>query len=52
MIERRRGAYNRLREQLKKGTKTKKKTTSEEVPLTERDQKRIEKEIEILKSRI
>jgi len=38
--------------QLKSGTKTQKKTTDVKIPLTESDVKRINKEIEILKSRI
>ncbi len=40
-----------LEKQLKSGVKTKKKTTDVKVPLTDADIKRINKEIEILKSR-
>jgi len=45
-------ALDVLEKQLQIGTKTKKKTTDIEVPLTESDIKRIKKEIEILKGRI
>lgn len=41
----------KLETQLKSGVKTKKKTTDVKVPLTDADIKRINKEIEILKSR-
>ncbi len=40
-----------LENQLKSGEKTQKKTSDVKVPLTENDKKRINKEIEILKSR-
>lgn len=40
-----------LEAQLKSGVKTKKKTSDVKVPLTDSDVKRINKEIEILKSR-
>ncbi|MFA5154144.1 MAG: hypothetical protein WC554_16460 [Clostridia bacterium] len=48
---RRDNAFKMLEEQLKKGTKPEKingKTTSNVVPLTESDKKRITKEMEIL----
>ena len=38
--------------QLKAGTKTKKGTLDEKIPLSEKDVKRIKKEIETLKKRI
>ncbi len=41
----------KLEAQLKSGVKTKKKTSDVKVPLTDSDVKRINKEIEILKSR-
>ena len=41
-----------LENQLKSGEKTQKKTSDVKVPLTETDKKRINKEIEILKSRL
>lgn len=40
-----------LEKQLKSGVKTKKKTTDVKIPLTDSDVKRINKEIEILKSK-
>lgn len=40
-----------LEKQLKSGVKTKKKTTDVKVPLNDSDIKRINKEIEILKTR-
>lgn len=44
-------ALDKLEKQLKSGVKTKKKTTDVKIPLTDSDVKRINKEIEILKSR-
>jgi hypothetical protein len=41
-----------LEAQLKSGVKTEKKTKDVKIPLTESDRRRIEKEIEILKSRL
>lgn len=41
-----------LEKQLKSGVKTQKKTTDVKVPLTDSDTKRINKELEILKSRV
>jgi hypothetical protein len=38
--------------QLKSGEKTQKKTMDVKVPLTESDKKRIQKEIDLLKSRL
>jgi NAD(P)H-dependent FMN reductase len=38
--------------QLKSGVKTQKKTMDVKVPLTESDKKRIQKEIDLLKSRL
>ncbi len=38
--------------QLKNGIKTQKKTMDVKVPLTESDKKRIQKEIDLLKSRL
>lgn len=40
-----------LEKQLKSGVKTQKKTTDVKVPLTDSDIKRINKEIEVLKTR-
>lgn len=51
-IERRKSALERLKIQLKKGTKVEKSSNLNEVPLTESDIKRMEKEIKILESRI
>jgi hypothetical protein len=41
-----------LEAQLKSGVKTEKKTKDVKIPLTESDRRRIEKEMEILKSRL
>jgi NAD(P)H-dependent FMN reductase len=41
-----------LEKQLKSGVKTQKKTTDVKVPLTDADIKRINKEIETLKTRV
>ena len=41
-----------LEAQLKCGLKTEKKTKEVKIPLTESDRRRIEKEMEILKSRL
>jgi NAD(P)H-dependent FMN reductase len=41
-----------LEAQLKSGVKTEKKTYDVKIPLTESDRRRIEKEIEILKSKL
>jgi hypothetical protein len=49
---RRASVLKTLQEQLKLGTKTKKGTVDEKVPLTEKDTKRIQREIEILKERV
>lgn len=38
--------------QLKSGVKTQKKTMDVKIPLTESDKKRIQKEIDLLKSRL
>jgi len=48
--DRRKGALKRLHTQLSAGTKTAKKST-EKIPLTDGDKKRIESEIETLKTR-
>ena len=48
--ERRRNAYSRLKTQLTKGSK-KSKDGNELIQLTDKDKKRIEKEMEILKAR-
>lgn len=45
---RKKGALERLENQLKTGVKTEKKGTNK-IPLTEKDKKRIEKEIQSLK---
>ena len=45
-------ALKRLEAQLKSGVKTKKGTTNEKEPLTEKDVKRIKKEIAILKDKL
>lgn len=50
-LARRKSALNRLQTQLEKGTKPNKKGKGP-VPLTDKDKKRITKEIEILKTRI
>jgi len=47
---RRTSALHRLQEQLKRGSKPSKET-KEQIPLTDKDKTRIEKEISILKSR-
>lgn len=49
--ERQRGALERLRTQLESGVKTEKGGTAK-VPLTEKNIKRIEKEIATLESRV
>ena len=58
-LERRKSALARLENQLKSGTKTEKvsmltlvTTGANQVPLTEEDVKRIQKEISILKQRV
>jgi hypothetical protein len=43
---------NMLEAQLKSGVKTEKKTKDVKVPLTDSDKRRIEKEMEILKSKL
>ena len=43
---------NMLEAQLKSGVKTEKKTKDVKVPLTDSDKKRIEKEMEVLKSKL
>lgn len=50
--QRRIGALDMLQEQLKSGVKTKKGTRDEKIPLTDKDKKRLEKEIGILKERV
>ena len=45
-------ALDMLEAQLKSGVKTEKKTKDVKVPLTDSDRRRIEKEIEILKSKL
>lgn len=49
---RQKNVLEKLEKQLKSGVKTKKKTTDVKVPLTDADIKRINKEIEILKTRV
>jgi NAD(P)H-dependent FMN reductase len=49
---RRQRALAMLEIQLKNGVKTQKKTMDVKVPLTESDKKRIQKEIDLLKSRL
>ena len=49
---RRRRALAMLEQQLKSGVKTEKKTFDKKVPLTEKDVKRLNKEINILKDRL
>lgn len=49
---RQKNVLERLEKQLKSGVKTKKKTTDVKVPLNDADIKRINKEIEILKTRV
>lgn len=51
-VSRKKRALEMLEEQLKSGVKTKKDTFDEKIPLTEKDIKRINKEIETLKKRI
>lgn len=41
-----------LQSQLKRGFKTEKKSFDKQIPLTDKDRGRIEKEIEVLKSRV
>ena len=50
--EKRRDALVRLEKQLKSGVKTAKGTFDKKEPLTEKDVKRIKKNIEILKERV
>ena len=50
-ISRRKRALARLEAQLESGTKTQKKST-QKISLSKEDEKRIKKEIEILKSKI
>jgi len=45
-------ALDMLEAQLKSGVKTEKKTTDVKIPLTDSDRRRIEKEIEVLKSKL
>lgn len=45
-------ALDFLQEQLKRGTKTKKKTMDEQISLTDKDKTRIEKEIKNLKTQV
>ena len=45
-------ALDMLEAQLKSGVKTEKKTKDVKIPLTESDRRRLEKEIEILKSKL
>jgi NAD(P)H-dependent FMN reductase len=45
-------ALDMLEAQLKSGVKTEKKTKDVKVPLTESDRRRIEKEMETLKSKL
>lgn len=49
---RQKNVLEKLEKQLKSGVKTQKKTTDVKVPLTDADIKRINKEIEILKTRV
>ena len=44
--------YDMLEAQLKSGVKTEKKTKDVKVPLTDSDKRRIEKEMEVLKSKL
>lgn len=48
IVGRRQGALKRLQVQLENGTKTEMGTTDKQVPLSDKDKKRIEKEIIIL----
>jgi NAD(P)H-dependent FMN reductase len=45
-------ALDMLEAQLKSGVKTEKKTMDVKVPLTDSDRRRIEKEMEVLKSKL
>jgi NAD(P)H-dependent FMN reductase len=45
-------ALDMLEAQLKSGVKTEKKTKDVKVPLTDSDKRRIEKEMEVLKSKL
>lgn len=45
-------ALEMLTKQLANGSKTQKKTRDVKVPLTDADKRRIEKEIDVLKSRV
>jgi len=45
-------ALDMLEAQLKSGVKTEKKTKDVKVPLTDSDRRRIEKEMEVLKSKL
>jgi hypothetical protein len=45
-------ALDMLEAQLKSGVKTEKKTYDVKLPLTDSDRRRIEKEIEVLKSKL
>ena len=45
-------ALDMLEAQLKSGVKTEKKTRDVKIPLTDSDRRRLEKEIEILKSKL
>lgn len=49
---RRKAALGRLQSQLRSGVKTEKGISGKQIPLTESDTKRINKEIEVLKSLI
>lgn len=49
---RQQSALEMLQNQLKSGVKTQKKTMDKKIPLTDKDKARIEKEIEILKSKL
>jgi hypothetical protein len=49
---RQKNVLEKLEKQLKSGVKTQKKTTDVKVPLNDADIKRINKEIEILKTRV
>jgi NAD(P)H-dependent FMN reductase len=50
---RRTSVLERLTKQLKSGLKTEKKSTDgKQIPLTDKDKTRIEKEIEVLKTRL
>jgi len=49
---RRSRTYDALKSQLESGTKTKKKTFDEKIPLTDSDIKRIKNEMDVLTKRI